>query len=99
MTTKAEEKEEAKEHVEHLMEKFPGLSGMPSEWHEHDLIVTKQRILDQAKKDKIAKEKAAKAVVKFEKDVEKAQHMMEKFPSLKIEPKNWHCTHCDDEEK
>jgi len=25
--------------------------------------------------------------------------MMEKFPSLKIEPKNWHCTHCDDEEK
>ena len=98
MTTKAEEKEEAKEHVEPLMEKFPTLSGMPSEWHEHDIAAAKRKIAEQVKKDKIAKEKAAKAVLKFEKDVEKAQHLMEKFPSLKIEPKHWHCTTCKDDE-
>ena len=97
MTTKSEEKEEAKEHVEHLMEAFPSLSGMPSEWHEHDIAAAKRKIMAQAKKDEIAKEKAAKAVVKFEKDVEKAQHIMEKFPSLKMEP-DWHCNKCDDDE-
>ena len=97
MTIKTEEKEEAKEHVEHLMEAFPTLSGMPSEWHEHDIVAAKLKIVKQAKKDEVAKEKAAKAVVKFEKDVEKAQHIMEKFPSLKIEPKDWHCTTCDEE--
>jgi len=98
MTTKAEEKEEAKEHVEHLMEAFPNLSGMPSQWHEHDIAAAKQKLIAQAKIDEIAKEKAAKAVVKFEKDVEKAQHIMEKFPSLKIEPKDWHCNTCEDDE-
>ena len=98
MTTKAEEKEEAKEHVEHLMEAFPSLSGMPSQWHEHDIAAAKQKLIAQAKIDEIAKEKAAKAVVKFEKDVEKAQHIMEKFPSLKIEPKDWHCNTCEDDE-
>ena len=94
MTTKTE----AKEHVEHMMEAFPTLSGMPSQWHEHDIVAAKQKIVVQAKKDELAKEKTAKAVIKFEEDVEKAQHLMEKFPSLKIEPKNWHCTTCENDE-
>ncbi|MBT3190742.1 MAG: hypothetical protein HN736_10020 [Anaerolineae bacterium] len=98
MTTKTEQKAEAKEHVEHMMEAFPSLSGMPSQWHEHDIAAAKIKIMAQAKKDEMAKEKAAKVIVKFEEDVEKAQHIMEKFPSLKIEPKDWHCNTCEDDE-
>ena len=82
---------------EHLMEAFPSLSGMPSEWHEHDIAAAKQKIAEQEKKDRIAKEKAERLELKFEQDAEKERHLMEKFPSPKTDPQEWHCTTCDDE--
>ena len=82
---------------EHMMEAFPSLSGMPSEWHEHDLETAKQKMAEQEKKDKIAREKAKKVTLKFETDAEKERHLMETFPSPNTDPQEWHCTTCDDE--
>ncbi len=71
----------------HMMEKFPEPQGMPAEWHEHDVATAKYR---QAKQAEMAKKKT-EPKVEFSADAEKEAHMMEKFPSLKIEPDDWHC--------
>ena len=81
------------------MDKFPEPRTMPTEWQEHDLVSAKRRAFVQAKLDEAEKEKAAKKVLNFEKDAKKERHLIEKFPSPKIEPEDWHCTHCDDDKK
>jgi hypothetical protein len=81
--------------AEHMIETFPEPQGMPAEWHEHDVATAKYRLKKQAEKAA----KIAEAKVEFSDDDEKAAHMIEKFPSLKIEPKEWHCTHCDDDKE
>ena len=75
---------------EHMMEKFPEPQGMPAEWHEHDVATAKYRLMKQAE----MAQKNTEAEVEFSADVEKETHMMEKFPSLKIEPEEWHCNTC-----
>lgn len=71
----------------HMMETFPEPQGMPVEWQEHDVAAAKYRLMKQAE---MAKKNTA-AEVEFSADAEKAAHLMEKFPSLKIEPQDWHC--------
>ena len=74
----------------HMMETFPAPQGMPAEWHEHDVATAKYRLKKQAEMAK----KNTETAVKFSADAEKAAHMIEKFPSLKIEPQDWHCNTC-----
>lgn len=78
---------------EHMMEAFPEPQGMPAEWHEHDVALAKYRLMKQAEQAA----KVAEDAIEFSTDAEKETHMMEKFPLLKIEPEDWHCTHCADE--
>ena len=82
-----------KPQAEHLMEAFPAPQGMPAEWHEHDVATAKLKLKAQAEKA----EKVVEAEVRFNADAEKEAHLMEAFPSLKTEPKHWHCKPCDDE--
>ena len=95
MNTKTKKKEEAKEHIEHLMESFPEPRTMPAEWHEHDVATAKLKMASQAKKAETATKKALDVSEKA--DAEKEAHLMEAFPGLKTEPKHWHCTTCEDE--
>lgn len=74
----------------HMMESFPEPQGMPAEWHEHDVATAKYRLMKQAQQAA----KQTEETVEFSADDEKAAHMMEKFPSLKIEPDDWHCNTC-----
>lgn len=74
----------------HMMESFPEPQGMPAEWHEHDVATAKYRLMKQAQQAA----KQTEETVEFSADDEKAAHMMEKFPSLKIEPNDWHCNTC-----
>ena len=74
----------------HMMEKFPEPQGMPAEWQEHDVATAKYRLMKQAEMAK----KSTQGKVKFSTDVEKEAHIMEKFPSLKLEPDDWHCNTC-----
>ena len=74
----------------HMMETFPEPQGMPAEWHEHDVATAKYRLMKQAEMAK----KNPSTEVEFSTDAEKEAHMMEKFPSLKIEPDDWHCNTC-----
>lgn len=71
----------------HMMETFPEPQGMPAEWQEHDVAAAKYHLMKQAE---MAKKNTA-AEVEFSADAEKEAHLMEKFPSLKIEPQDWHC--------
>ena len=87
-------KKEMPQNENHMMDKFPAPQGMPAEWHEHDVATAKYRLMKQAE----MAEKTTEEAVEFSTDVEKAAHLMEKFPSTKIEPKDWHCTHCKDGE-
>ena len=87
-------KQETPQTEEHMMETFPAPQGMPAEWHEHDIALAKYRLMKQAEQAT----KVAEDEVKFSADAEKATHLMEKFPSLKIEPEDWHCTKCADDE-
>ena len=84
-----------KTQVAHLMEAFPEPRTMPAEWHEHDVATAKLKMVEQAKKADAPVEKAVELSAKV--DTEKEAHLMEAFPSLKTEPKHWHCTPCDDE--
>lgn len=83
-------KKEKKQTEEHMMEKFPEPQGMPAKWQEHDLTTAKYRLLKQTEMAK----KNTEAKIEFSADAEKEAHLMEKFPSLKIEPKDWHCNTC-----
>ncbi len=83
-------KQEMPQTEEHMMEKFPEPQGMPAEWHEHDVATAKYRLMKQAE----MAQKNTTAEVEFSADAEKEAHMMEKFPSLKIEPNDWHCNTC-----
>ena len=84
-------KTEKKAPSEHLMEAFPSPQAMPSQWHEHDVVTAKLKLKAQAEKV----EKVIETEIKFSTDAEKETHLMEAFPSLKTEPKHWHCTPCD----
>ena len=84
-----------KAQVEHLMEAFPEPRTMPAEWHEHDVATAKLKMVEQAKKAAVLAEKTVELNAKA--DAEKESHLMEAFPSLKTEPKHWHCTPCEDE--
>ena len=86
-------KKEMPQIEKHMMETFPEPQGMPAEWQEHDVATAKYRLKKQAEQAA----KVAKIEIEFSDDDEKTAHMMEKFPSLKIEPEEWHCSHCDDE--
>ena len=94
MKKKAATPEPETQEAEHMMETFPAPQGMPTEWHEHDITLAKYRLMKQAEQAT----KAAEDAVEFSTDAEKAAHLMEKFPSLKIEPEDWHCTKCADDE-
>ncbi len=83
-------KQEMPQIEEHMMDKFPEPQGMPAEWHEHDVASAKYRLMKQAE----MAEKNTDAEVEFSDDAEKEAHLMEKFPSLKIEPSEWHCNTC-----
>lgn len=83
-------KKEKPQTEEHMMESFPEPQGMPAEWHEHDVATAKYRLKKQAEMAK----KKMEATIEFSTDAEKEAHMMEKFPSLKIEPDDWHCNTC-----
>ena len=88
-------KQETPQTEEHMMEAFPEPQGMPAEWHEHDIAMAKYRLMKQAEQAA----KVAEDAVEFSTDTEKEAHLMEKFPSLKIEPEDWHCTKCADDER
>ena len=75
---------------EHMIETFPEPQGMPAEWQEHDVATTKYRLIKQAKMAK----KNTETEVEFSDDAVKEAHLIEKFPSLKIEPEDWHCNTC-----
>ena len=86
-------KQETPQTEAHMMESFPEPQGMPAEWRQHDSALAKYRLMKQAEQAA----KLAEDAVEFSADAEKEAHLMEKFPSLKIEPEDWHCTHCADE--